>query len=102
MEASIIQYTVKEDYVETNKANIKAVMAELRSLGDKGIKYSVFIKEDGKSFVHFVVFRDEEASNVIPNLESFKKFREQLQTGAVVKPVAEELDFIDSHFEFFT
>jgi hypothetical protein len=102
MEASIVQYTVREDYVETNKANINAVMAELRSLGDKGVKYSVFTKEDGKTFVHFVMFRDEEASEVIPNLESFKKFREQLQTGAVVKPVAEELDFVDSHFEYFS
>lgn len=102
MKASIVQYMVREDYVKTNKTNISAVMAELRSLGDNGVKYSVFIKEDGKTFVYFVVFRDEKASNIIPNLESFKKFREQLQTGAVVKPEAEELDFVDSHFELFS
>ncbi len=30
-----VHYTVKESYVETNKANIGAVMADLRSLDDK-------------------------------------------------------------------
>jgi len=94
-----VEYTVRDDYVETNKQNINAVMAELRSLGDKGVQYSAFLKDDGKTFVHFAMSRDEEASQVVPNLESFKVFREQLQTGAETPPVQEELDLVDSSLD---
>ena len=93
-----VQYTVKENYVETNKANIAAVMAELRSLEDTGVKYAVFLREDGRTFMHLAATRDEEASKVIPGLESFRKFREQLQAGAETKPAQEKLVLVDSSF----
>ena len=94
-----VQYTVKEGFVETNKANIAAVMAELRSLDDTGVKYAVFLREDGRSFMHLATTRDEEAGTVIASLESFKRFREQLQTGAETKPSQEDLVLVDSSFD---
>ncbi len=94
-----VQYTVKESYVETNKANIGAVMSELRNLGDTGVKYAVFLKQDGRTFVHLAATRNEEAGMVIPSLESFKRFREQLQTGAETKPVQEDMVLVDSSFD---
>ena len=36
MRAVKVEYTVKPEYVETNKANIQKVMDELRSLGNTG------------------------------------------------------------------
>ncbi len=94
-----VEYTVKESYVETNKANIGAVMAELRSLGDVGVKYSVFLKEDGRTFMHMATTRDEEARKVISSLESFKRFREQLQAGAETNPAQQDLVIVDSSFD---
>ncbi len=94
-----VQYTVKESFVETNKANIAAVMAELRSLGETGVKYAVFLKEDGRTFMHLAATRDEEAGNVIPGLESFKRFREQLQGGAETKPEQQDLALVGSSFD---
>jgi len=94
-----VKYKVKEDYVETNKTNIKAVMVELRDLGDVGVKYAVFLKEDGRTFIHLATTRDEAAVNIIPDLESFKRFREMLQTGAEIKPVQEDITLVDSSFE---
>ncbi len=63
------------------------------------MKYSVFLKEDGRTFVHVATTRDEEAGTVIPNLESFKKFRERLQAGVETKPAQEELMLVDSSLE---
>ena len=59
MRAVKVEYTVKPEYVATNKANIQKVMDELRSLGNTGILYSTYVKEDGVSFVHFSIHRDE-------------------------------------------
>jgi len=47
MRAVKVEYTVKPEYVSTNKANIQKVMDELRALGDVGILYSSYVKEDG-------------------------------------------------------
>jgi hypothetical protein len=94
-----VEYTVRRDYVKTNKKNIAAVMAELK--GKKApVKYFVSIKEDGKSFVHIAIY-DKKASNIIPKLKAFKKFREQLNTGIVAPPKSEELKVIDSSFDIF-
>ena len=54
-------------------------MQELRDLKTDDVKYSVFIKDDGKSFVHTAVFITEKGKDIIPNLEAFKKFREDLK-----------------------
>ena len=59
MKAVKVQYTVRENYVETNKKNIKAVVSELRNMGDKGVKYSVFTEDNGQSFVHFAIYREK-------------------------------------------
>lgn len=99
MKAIKVQYTVREDFVETNKQNIAAVMAELRSKGNVGVMYSAYIMEDGVTFVHFVIQRDEAAAEVVPSMESFKKFQADLQTGVTVKPEAVTLDPIGASFE---
>jgi len=100
MNATKVQYTVKEDFVEKNKENIKAVMNELRSMGDTGVKYSAFFNEENRTFVHLVVFRDEEATKIIPGLESFKNFREQLKEGAETPPSSEDLKLVGASFDF--
>lgn len=94
-----VEYTVKESYVVTNKANIDAVMTELRKLGNVGVKYSVFLKEDGKTFIHMATTRDEKAEKVISSLGSFKRFREQLQAGAETKPAQQDLVLVNASFD---
>lgn len=71
MNAVKVQYTVKEAYVETNKRNIQRVIAELRELNNPSIKYSSFLLDDGKTFVHFGIYADEEAKFVVGDLDSF-------------------------------
>ncbi|MGD0728745.1 MAG: hypothetical protein ABR981_01580 [Candidatus Micrarchaeaceae archaeon] len=95
-----VEYTAREDFVKTNKENIRAVMDELRGL-NADVKYFVSLKENGRTFVHIAMSRDEEASNIIPNLESFKKFKEQLATGVESQPNSENLDIVNSSFDIF-
>lgn len=70
MFATKIEYSVGSEFAERNKSNIRQVMAELEKENPEGFSYGVFMKEDGKSFVH-LVFSDERAPNVLEKLQSF-------------------------------
>jgi hypothetical protein len=98
MRAVKVEYTVKPEYVDTNKANIQKVMDELRSLGDTSVLYSTYVKEDGCSFVHFAIHHDE--SNIIPTLAAFKAFSTQLKAeGLVAPPQSVKLDMVAKSFD---
>ena len=102
MNAVKVQYTVKEEYVETNKANIQRVMADLKEINNPGIKYSAFLLDDGKSFVHFVMRADDEAQKSLSELPSFQEFQRQLrESGPEAPPNAEDLTLVGSSWDFF-
>ena|SRR5580765_8183961 len=101
MKAIKVEYTVKPEYVSINKANIQKVMDELHGLGDVGVLYSTYIKEDGCSFVHFSIHRNAEEPNIIPSLEAFKAFSTQLKAeGLVTQPQNTKLDMVAKSFDF--
>lgn len=102
MKAVKVQYTVKAEYAETNKANIHQVMADLQELANPGIRYSAFVLEDGKTFVHFGVYTDQQALDVVNNLPSFQSFREQLKaSGPEAPPKGDDLTLVGSSYEIF-
>ena len=102
MKGIIVQYTVKEEFVETNKANIQQVMADLREINNPDIKYSSFLRQDGKSFVHFVLRLNDEAQKTVSELPSFQEFQRQLkESGPEVPPSAEDLSLVGSSWDFF-
>ncbi len=100
MRAIKVEYTTKPEYVNTNKANIQKVMEELRAMGNVGVLYSTCVKEDGCSFVHFAISKDEEAAKIIPSLPAFKAFTSQLQAGGLVSPPqTTHLDLVGKSFD---
>ena len=102
MKAVKVQYTVKESYAETNQKNIQKVMDDLREINNPGVRYSAYILEDGKTFVHFAMYPDEETSSIVNNLESFQSFRQQLQESQPeVPPKADNLSLVGSAYDFF-
>ncbi len=102
MKAVKVQYTVKESYVETNKRNIEQVMSDLKELNNPGIKYSAFLLENGKTFVHLAMYPDEETMSIVNDLEAFKKFRQALkESQPEVLPQAEDLNLVASAYNFF-
>lgn len=100
MRAVKVEYTVKPEYVAINKANIQKVMDELRSLGNTGVLYSTYIKEDGVSFVHFSIHDSEE--NIIPSLAAFKTFSTQLKAEGLAGDVPQsiKLAMVATSFDF--
>jgi hypothetical protein len=100
MKAIKVEYTVKPEYVSTNKSNIQKVMDELKSLGDVGVLYSVYTKEDGCSFVHFAIYRNPDEPNIIPTLKSFQEFSKQLkEEGLTTSPETVKLEMVSKSFE---
>lgn len=85
MKAIRVTYTVRPDFVATNEANIRAVMAELRALGDVGLTYSAF-RTDETTFVHLVVMDDDSKGDIISGLAAFGAFRAALKGGATSPP----------------
>lgn len=102
MKAVKVQYTVKNAYAETNQRNIRKVMMDLRKIAHPGIKYSSFVLDDGKTFVHLGIYSDQAALDVVNKLPSFQFFRDQLKaSGPEVPPVGDDLNLVDTSYEFF-
>ncbi len=96
MQAVRVQYTVREDFVATNEANIRAVMDELRAADQPGVRYSAY--REGTTFTHLVVLDDPSLSGVVPGLAAFQHFRAGLKGGATSPPVQTPLDVVGSSF----
>jgi hypothetical protein len=97
-----VQYTVKEEYVETNKANIRQIMTDLREINNPDIQYSAFSLDDGVTFVHLVMRANDEAQKTVSDLPSFQEFQRQLKaSGPAAPPQAEDLTLVGSSREIF-
>lgn len=97
-----VHYTVKPGYVATNQQNIAGIVSELKTLNHPGIKYTAWLLPDGKSFMHFDQFADEEAHLVLQGLVSFKKFAEELAASELkVEPKLELLSLVASTEDYF-
>ena len=97
-----VQYTTTQEYAATNQENIKQVVAELKIINHPGIKYSAYLLADGKTFMHFDQFENEEAHEALIALESFKKFSTELWASNLeVEPVLELPSLVASSERFW-
>ncbi len=97
-----VQYTTTQEYAATNSENINNVVKELRKINHPGIKYSTYLLPDGKTFMHFDQFENEEAHQFLMGLASFKKFSDELwASGLEVEPKLELLSLVASSEDFF-
>ncbi|WP_341901032.1 hypothetical protein [Fluviicola taffensis] len=72
----IVTYQVKPDFVAQNKANIQTFLADFEKLDASKFNYTVLLKEDGVSFVHYSRYSDEEMQAELLNVPSFKAFQQ--------------------------
>ena len=72
----LVSYRVKPEFVEQNKINIQKFLTDFEELDASKFKYSVSVKEDGVSFVHYSQYADENIQNELLNVPSFKAFQE--------------------------
>ena len=102
MNAVKVQYTVKPEYVATNKKNIARVMSKLREINNPDIKYTAFLLDDGQTFVHFVMRANEEVQSVLSDMEEFKDFQQQLRNSDPISPPhPENLNLVATGWEIF-
>ncbi len=102
MKATRVIYKTRPEYVEKNKANIEAVMKEVRALKNPGFKYATYLHEDGLTFMHFAVADTEENSKILFDLPAFKKFREELlASGPETLPKTEQFSVVASGYDIF-
>ena len=89
-------------YIFSNQQNIAGVADEVRRLGHPGIRYSAYLLPDGKTFMHFDQFENEEAHHVLQELDSFKKFQTELMASNLeVAPQWELLTLAAASYDFF-
>ncbi len=69
------RYTVQAAYVAQNQKQISRVVEELRALRRTDISYSVFVEDDGKTFLHLLFCANEEAEQVFFLLASQQAFQ---------------------------
>lgn len=97
-----VQYTTTLEFSPINQANIAAIVKELKALNHPGIKYGCWLLPDGKTFMHFDQFENEAAHEVLTNLESFKKFDQQLWASKLeIEPQLENPALVASTESFF-
>lgn len=90
-----VQYTTTAQFAPINQANIVVVVNELKERNHPGIKYGCWLLPDGKTFMHFDQFENEEAHEVLTSLASFKKFDAELwASGLEVEPVLDLLSLV--------
>ncbi len=73
-----IQYTVRAEYAAENQQYIRQILEDLRALGRTEIRSSIFVKENGKTFLHFLFCEHEEAEQAFFQLESLQAWRAAL------------------------
>ena len=86
MKAVQVTYTVKPEFVETNKANIRKVMDAIKASPISGMYYSSSVKEDGVTFVHTNIAKNDETMSKLNDVQEFTDFRMALKASEPVAP----------------
>jgi hypothetical protein len=92
---------VRGEFAAENRANIEAVMRELRALGRADVQYAVYLQGDGKTFMHLVHQNTTEAEQLPTSLSSFKHFQSRLKENLEVAPKVETLTLVQSAMPLF-
>jgi len=79
MKAVKVQYTVKPEYAEQNKVNIQKVMDVLKSNPIEGMLYSSYTLDDGQTFVHINIAKDDATMAKLNEVQEFNDFRKALK-----------------------
>jgi hypothetical protein len=92
-----VTYTVKAEFTATNQKNISAFVSDLQKRNNPDLRYEVFLKPDGKTFMHVAAYSNEKTQREFLEMESFKLFQQKRdESGLEVEPVIEQLNHIAS------
>ncbi|WP_262920564.1 antibiotic biosynthesis monooxygenase [Hymenobacter sp. 5516J-16] len=72
-----VSYRVVPGYAEQNQRNIAAFLTDFAQLDAAAFRYSVYTKDDGVTFVHLSVYRDEATQQQVLAVPSFRQFQQE-------------------------
>ncbi len=80
------RYTVQAEYAAQNQKQIRRVVEELRALRRTDIRYSVFVEDDGKTFIHLLFCANEKTEQLFFILASQQAFQATLAESHLEVP----------------
>ena len=95
-----VTYTVKDDYVDSNKKLIEKFLTDFKKLDHTQFLYSIFQSEDGKTFIHTSQYKNKEIQQTLLNTSSFLHFQE-LRDKNLVSTTIEFLNYVGASKEIF-
>ncbi len=84
-----VTYTVKDHFIDQNIKNVHSFLKDFESLKNDNFRYSIYVLENKKTFVHLSEYEDQIIQQELLNVPSFLSFQNQrdenLETAAVVE-----------------
>jgi hypothetical protein len=98
----MVTYTVKAELVPKNLENIKLFLKDFQKMKGVDFRYTVYLCDDGKTFLHLSSYANEEVQKRVLAVESFKSFQEQRdESGLEGSHKVEEMQLIGSSHDVF-
>ena len=101
MKAVKVTYTVAREFAEKNNQNIQAFLDEVKAIGDHGMRYHVFLAEDGKTFTHLSLYNNDESQKRFLALKTFLSFQQQRDENLESEPRIEALNLLHTSHAVF-
>ena len=97
-----VTYKVKLEFALKNQENICAFMKDFRNLDSADFRYSAYVCDDGKTFVHLSMYKNEDIQKKVLAVESFRAFQLQRDESGLEGPhKVEPMKFVASSFDVF-
>jgi hypothetical protein len=88
-----VTYTVKPEFVLTNQENIRHFLTDFEQLESNDFRYSVYLKADGRTFVHLSQYQNADIQQRLLATPSFIDFQQQRDvSGLIGEPVIDVLE----------
>ncbi len=93
----IVTYKIEKEFVDRNKVNIERFIKDFQKLDTSEFQYNVFTKQDGLTFVHHSLYKNEQIQKELLNVPSFLEFQRQRdEIGLNGKPEIEFVELVES------
>ena len=96
-----VTYTVQAAFAQKNQENIQTFIKDLQQVNDPALRYHVYQAADGKTFMHFSEYNNDEAQQTLLTLPSFLAFQQQRDEHLEVQPAIEQLQFVAATYTLF-
>lgn len=86
-----VTYTIKEDYVRTNKEKIQIFLNEFEKLDNKQFVYAIYQVNGSNTFIHMSQYKNEAIQKELLNMPAFLEFQKKRDLHLISEPTIESL-----------